>query len=370
MPKLEEKINSLEEELQFLDDSNELPPEDVFAFNELRSCADLFRLYENKTLELHPDFQRDIVWGNTDQTRFIDSLVKHLPIPSLCFSLDAKSGKMQVIDGLQRIFSICQFLGKNDWRLSDLDDIDQKISGKTVQEIKEKNKDIFEKVQNLSLPVTLLRCDYNKPNHTEYIFTIFRRLNTGGMKLTNQEIRNAVYAGTFNNLLKECNDRQNWRLLLQRTTGQKNADDRFKSVELVLRFFSFFETYDSYRGKLTSFLNSYMQNKRHVAEKEIQRKKELFLQTILIAKENIFEKKLKGKLSAATLEAVLFGLAKNVEYLNDLIQKDRGDKIKARYESLIKEKPFQTENLSEGLYKKQATLERLKLASRIFSKNA
>src|SRR5581483_2479999 len=111
--KQKKEIEKIEADLQFEDDSNELPPGDVFAFNELRSCADLFRLSETKTLQIHPDFQRDVVWKDADQTRFIDSLVKNLPIPSLCFSLDSKTEKMQVIDGLQRISTICRFLGED-----------------------------------------------------------------------------------------------------------------------------------------------------------------------------------------------------------------------------------------------------------------
>jgi uncharacterized protein with ParB-like and HNH nuclease domain len=61
-------------------------------------------------LEIQPEFQREIVWKNPDQTRFIDSLVKQLPIPSMCFSLDYKAQKWQVIDGLQRMATIIRFL--------------------------------------------------------------------------------------------------------------------------------------------------------------------------------------------------------------------------------------------------------------------
>ena len=58
-------------------------------------------------------------------------------------------------------------------------------------------------MENLSLPITVLRCDYQKKNHAEYMFTIFHRLNTGGTKLNNQEIRNCIYSGSFNDFLKE-----------------------------------------------------------------------------------------------------------------------------------------------------------------------
>ena len=106
-----------------LEDSDQpIPPPDIVAYNELRSCADLFRMYESGKLELKPDFQRDVVWKQDDQSRFIDSLVKQLPIPSMCFSLDYKTQKWKVIDGLQRMTAIVKCLGNVNWQLCDLSD--------------------------------------------------------------------------------------------------------------------------------------------------------------------------------------------------------------------------------------------------------
>ena len=87
-----------------------MPPPDIVAFNEQRSCADIFRMYQKGQIEISPDFQRGEVWRNSAQTLFIDSLMKQLPIPSMCISLDISSQKRMVIDGLQRITSIIKFL--------------------------------------------------------------------------------------------------------------------------------------------------------------------------------------------------------------------------------------------------------------------
>jgi hypothetical protein len=73
-----------------------------------------------------------------------------------------------------------------------------------------------------------------KPNDNKSsIYYIFERLNTGGTRLSSQEIRNVVYGGLFNNGLKELNKDPNWRILI----GKPNEDKRQKDVELVLRFF-------------------------------------------------------------------------------------------------------------------------------------
>ena len=111
-------LEELEDEEQYADDYNETPPSDIVAYNELRSCADLLRMHEDGALAIQPEFQRDFIWKTTDQSRFIDSLIKQLPIPSMCFAYDFKQGKWIVIDGLQRISTIIRFLGGEDWKIS------------------------------------------------------------------------------------------------------------------------------------------------------------------------------------------------------------------------------------------------------------
>ncbi len=79
-------IQEIEEQAFYESDYITEPPDDIVAYNELRSCADLYRMYQKGILEIQPDFQRNIVWNGAAQTRFIDSLIKQLPIPSMCFS--------------------------------------------------------------------------------------------------------------------------------------------------------------------------------------------------------------------------------------------------------------------------------------------
>lgn len=356
-----------EDDLQFEDNSNEQPPVDVFAFNELRSCADLYRLYDDKTLKLDPGYQRESVWKDTDQTRFIDSLVKNLPIPSLCFSLNAKTGAMEVIDGRQRMESICRFLGNRPWKLSTLEDIDPKISGKTVEEIKSNTPYIYEKVKNVSIPITVVRCNYFEPTHSEYIFTIFRRLNTGGMKLKNQEIRNAIYAGPFNEFLKECNQNLEWERLLSKSMGQSIKDDRFRSLELVLRFFAFYNEGSNYGGRFSKFLNDYMQANRKVSDEEIEEMSFIFNRTISLARREFFKTNSKKRLSSAVLDALLFGIAKNIDYLEGLKATERDRPITKLFEKLLSGPLFKADQLAEGLYQKRKTLERLEFSRKIFA---
>ncbi|MFM1843789.1 MAG: hypothetical protein RLZZ490_2532, partial [Cyanobacteriota bacterium] len=268
------------------DDFFQLPPEDVIAFNELRSCADIYRLFTKKQLKIDPEFQRQIIWPDSAKTRFIDSLMKQLPIPSMCISLDYKTDKRLVVDGLQRIFAIVQFLGQGEnvldskyenWRLSPLADIDQRIRGKTVDEIKNENPLLFERVENLTLPITVIRFDSSKESHMNYLYTIFHRLNTGGTKLSNQEIRNCIYQGSLNNLLKKCVNYQNWTKL--EFFKEKNIK-RLEDQEFILRFFAFLDDRDSYSGTLSRFLNDYMEKNRNLTLDLCSGKYEIFQKTV------------------------------------------------------------------------------------------
>ncbi len=355
-------IKALEKQTFQEDDSFELPPPDIIAYNELRSCADLFRMYTQGILEIQPEYQREVVWKDPEQTRFIDSLVKQLPIPSMCFSLDYKTQKWQVIDGLQRMWSIIRFLSDTDWTFSKLDDIDPKMSGQPVSRFVDRNSDLhsyFTRVENLTLPITILRCDYSKMSHMNYIFMIFHRLNSGGAKLTNHEIRNCIYGGSLNKLLKELNTNPNWMKIhkMKQTTGH-----RFIQEEIILRFFAFHDGYENYAGRLARFLNNYMSEHRNPRDSFLVDKKNLFNRTIDVIFKSIFEGKPPRKLSTSVLEAILVGVSLNLEF----VESQPTSSIKAIYEKLLGQEEFSDKKLREGLSGKERVIGRMSTAKRVF----
>lgn len=346
------------------DDSFELPPPDIIAYNELRSCADLFRMYKEGILEIQPKYQREVVWKDSDQTRFIDSLVKQLPIPSMCFSLDYKTQKWQVIDGLQRMWSIIRFLSDTDWTLSKLEDIDPKMSGQPVSKFVDRNSELhsyFTRVENLTLPITILRCDYSKMSHSNYIFMIFHRLNSGGKKLNNQEIRNCIYGGSLNNLLKELNENPNWMKI---NKMKQPSGYRFIQEEIILRLFAFYDGYMDYAGRLAKFLNNYMSKYRNPGDRFITSKRNLFNRTIDVVYKSIFEGKPPRKLSTSILEAILVGVSLNLEF----VESQPASNIKAMYDKLLSEEEFSEKKLREGLAGKDRVIGRMNTAKRVFSR--
>ena len=349
-----EKINLNE------DDNSEVPPSDIVAYNELRSCADLFRLYNDKILDIHPDFQRDIVWNLEKQTRFIDSLIKQLPIPSLCLTLDYKTEKRIVIDGLQRIQSIINFLSE-DWKLAKLEDIDDRISGKTVLEIKETNSILIERVKNAVLPITILRCDLSKESHANYLFTIFHRLNSGGTALNNQEIRNAIYSGNFNKFLKEANQYPKWKVIIGMNDNE--ISNRFLKEELILRFFAFFDNQTLYTGKLAKFLNNYMHENRKISESVLADKSYYFYKTIDLIFEKITNCGVMDKTTNTIVEAIMVGVAKNL----DKLKEQSNEEVKILYDRILDSESFSQENLAYGLSGKEKVNNRLNTSISIFS---
>lgn len=356
----EEELDKLENEKSFEDDSTDLPPNDIVAFNELRSCSDLVRMYETKQLEIQPDFQRDIVWSKPSQTRFIDSLIKQLPIPSICISLDYKTNKRLVIDGLQRMQSIINFLTDDNWKLSQLDDIDTKISGKTVSSIKAKHSVFYDRVENLTIPVTVIRCDYSKKSHMQYLFTIFHRLNTGGLKLNNQEIRNCIFNGRFNKLLKEIVEYDNFRKLLGL---EKDKKYRFNYEELILRFFAFHDKLNDYNGKLGLFLNEYMDDNRNPSDEFISNKRLLFERVIDLIFIKILDSKKIPNISKATIEGLFVGVANNINNLDNV---DNQELINY-YQNLRGDDLYSIESLKEGLSQKEKVINRINRAKEIFT---
>ncbi len=360
-----QKLTELEEKTFLEDDDTELPPSDIIAYNELRSCADLFRMHRQGILKIQPEFQREIVWKNPAQTRFIDSLVKQLPIPSMCFSLDYKTQKWQVIDGLQRMSSIIKFLSGEQGVLSKLDDIDPKLSGQSISKFVDENSELhsyFTRVENLTLPITVLRCDYTKKSHTRYLFTIFHRLNAGGMKLNNQEIRNCIYSGKFNDLLKELNKNSTWMKI---NRMKKEIGYRFTKQELILRFFSFQDEYLNYKGRLARFLNDYMDDNRNPSEQFLNEKRNIFIRTIHIIYEKIFEGKIPAKFAISVFEALLVGISLNLPSL----ESKSNQVVQTMYQNLLAHEEFSEQKLIEGLSGKQRVIGRMSAAKDIFSGN-
>ena len=342
------------------DSSEQIPPKDVIAYNELRSCADLFKMFKKGKLLTNPDFHRDFIWSNSQQTTFIDSLIKALPIPSMCIALDKKTGERIVIDGRQRISTIMRFLGqeRKTWRLSRLDDIDPAISGKTPQQIKEDDPYCFDEMKEHTLAITVLRYDRDKENHMDYVFKIFHRLNQGGARMNNQEIRNCMYGGSLNSLLRDLDQMPDWRDI---NHIKPNDNRRFIRQELILRFFAFlYQEKSAYKGGMTKFLNDFMRNHREDDDESLQAKEIMFKRVVSLLVSKIFNgQKPKNRTPANILYPVMVGIAKNI----DALEKISPEELSNRYQRVEQGEVFTGK---AGLANAEIVRKRLQEAEKVF----
>lgn len=192
-------------------------------------------------IDLQPNFQRNYVWDNGKASRLIESILLHIPLPTVYLAEDAD--KEVVIDGQQRLTAITRFMN-NEFKLTGLRSFSD-LNKKTFKELdKEQQKTIKRG--------TIRTITFLKDSDEELKFAIFERLNTGAVALNDMELRNCIYRGKYINLIRELADNENFRTVI----GIKEADVRFRDVELALRFAALYHaTYLKYEAPIKTFLN-------------------------------------------------------------------------------------------------------------------
>lgn len=207
----------------------------------------LMRRIKVGALDLHPDFQRSSwIWTKVKQSRLIESLLIKIPIPSLYFDASDDT-RWLVIDGLQRLSTIDDFVNDR-FKLTKLEFL-HNFEGMTYSQLPahyQMRIDETEVSSYLVMPGTPLRVK----------FDIFRRINTGGVPLSQQEIRHALNMGPCTELLKEMTDLDSFRNVM----GGGISDVRMADRECALRYLVFSDlTPDAYVKKdFNLFLCEYM----------------------------------------------------------------------------------------------------------------
>ncbi len=205
---------------------------------------------------LDPDFQRREAWTNKTKSRFIESLFLGLPIPQIILAENKeKKGKFFVIDGKQRLISLKQFvLGKNDTSNND----QLRLFGLDVK--KQFNQLTYEEIEN-----SAYRDDIdifnNQPIRTvvvknwpaiSVLYLLFLRLNTGSVRLSPQELRQALYPGEFIKYVNKCSIKNKE---LQKMLNISKPDFRMRDVEVLIRYYAFKYFISYYTGSMQKFLD-------------------------------------------------------------------------------------------------------------------
>jgi hypothetical protein len=236
-------------------------PSKINVVREPMSIFQVMRKIKIGEIQLDPDFQRNVVWDQTRQSRLIESVLLKIPLPALY--LDAiEPDRWVVVDGLQRLSTLDSYLNKKTLTLTGLEFLGRQFDGLTFDELPRSSQRDIEETQ-----LTLYIIRPETPPKVK--FTIFHRINTGGMVLTAQEIRHATFPGRAPTLLKELAGSAEFQNATLFSVNPKRMDDR----ECVLRHLAFritnFKNYS--KPDLNDFLGSAMNTLNNAPEETITR---------------------------------------------------------------------------------------------------
>lgn len=219
-----------------------LPPAEPFNPRAIKisrvllSLDSVLKRMQRKTIILAPPYQRKEVWDPIKKSQLIESLMLKIPLPSFYVAEDDK-GNYEVVDGLQRLTAIRDFLFSKDktekpllgegFRLEGLEHL-KELETKNYNEI----GDYYQQnIDENSLEFIVI--DNKTPEEVKFV--IFSRINRGGLSLTDQEVRHALYNGTASLLLEELSNNQMFVDNFSSAFTEKNMQDR----EVILRMLAF-----------------------------------------------------------------------------------------------------------------------------------
>ena len=252
LPELvEERIEGIDS----TDDSwGDYPIDDLLIRRESRTIYDIVRRIDDGTCIMNPEFQRDFIWSDDKQSKLIESVIMRIPLPVFYLAED-ETGRMVVVDGLQRLATFNRFL-KDDLKLR-LRSRPQ-LNGKRFSDLEPK---LQNRVEDCNLVFYII--DPKVPESAR--LDIFERVNSG-VPLTRQQMRNSLFMGKATLFLKE---EANTDVFLKATGGSLNKKT-MRDREFVNRFCAFqILDLDHYQGDMDDFLAKCLRIMNEMDESEL-----------------------------------------------------------------------------------------------------
>lgn len=309
--KLEAEEAGLDYEFENIENDEEEEKEQPFDAEKIRvdqqmlSVKYMLELMEQDLIELNPGYQRRRVWkDNKKKSLLIESLMLRIPIPAFYF-YENEDGKYQVIDGQQRLTTIKEFVdGK--FRLNGLEYLGKEYNKKQFKNLDTK---YIQRIYRTQIAVNIL--DARSPKNV--IYDIFRRVNTGGVNLNPQEMRNAICKQEVRDFLVKSTQNENYIM----ATRGRVKDDRMDSQELVLRFYAFYKAYDYEKNELdydypniAAMLDDAIENLNRMSP---ERREELY-QRFDLAMKRSYEA--FGKYAFSKIQKEGNRVKRNIDYIN------------------------------------------------------
>lgn len=250
-----------------------------------------------------PQFQRRFVWSQRHASRFLESLLMGLPVPGIFLYKEPKTNRHLVVDGQQRLRTLQYFYdGLFEEKKFRLTGVRDEWNGKSYDDLSDSDK---LKLDDSTVHATIFQQDEPKDSQRSLYF-VFERINSGGIRLSPQEIRNCIADGPLLRCIREMNDNPTWRQIFG---DKRNA--RLKDQELILRFLAMHVRGESYRAPMRDFLNDFCTEYMDKSQEVLAGFRTIFTQAI----EAIWAAKGRAAfrpsraLNAAVFEGVMVGLA-------------------------------------------------------------
>lgn len=233
-------------------------------------------------VNLRPEYQRRQRWDSKKQSRLIESLLMNVPVPPV-FLYERELNRYEVMDGQQRLLSLLDFYD-NKLSLTGLEAWSE-LNGSRYRDLPPKLQRGLDR-RRISAVVLLAESGAPRQLGTVDIRReVFSRLNTGGTALNNQELRNCIYAGNFNELVIELSALARFRRMwgIPITRGNELPDSLrdnplFQTMgdcQIVLRFFAFRDK-EKIKGSVRRMLDQCMERNQDIGAKQIKKLKNDF----------------------------------------------------------------------------------------------
>ncbi|WP_239121357.1 MULTISPECIES: DUF262 domain-containing protein [Spirulina sp. CCY15215] len=228
--------------------------------------GEIVHLYEAEEFIIQPEYQRLFRWTDEQKSRLIESILLNFPIPQI-FVIERSDSVFELIDGLQRISSVIQFMNPSILKLGSTPDSFPPLVLQGCDLVKNLNGYTFEKLPlrlKLTIKRSAIRMVIIKKKSQDFLrYAMFKRLNTGGANLEPQEIRNCsarmmgdkgISFYTFLSEKAQHPSFKNCTKTLSRSAREKRGDE-----ELVLRFFASKNAPGLFNENITDWLDDYME---------------------------------------------------------------------------------------------------------------
>lgn len=306
------KKERMENIIEDIDESGDFfrpfDPNEVKIYTPAMTVQTIIERLEYDEINLFTEFQRNPnLWDNKKQSRLIESILLNMPLPSFYFDGE-EDNKWQVVDGLQRISTIKNFIVDKTLTLENLEFLPQ-FNGKKYDDF---SRDMQRRIK--SFPITGYVIQEGTPDDVKYI--LFSRINTESLILTPQEIRHALNQGKPAIFIEELAN----LISFKKATDFSINSIRMQDRDFANRFVSFYLLkHENYQPDLNSFLNLGMSRLKSKSEEDLKKIKNAFSQAnelaILIFKKDAYRKRVNSTdrrkpINKSLFDAISVNLAK------------------------------------------------------------